>query len=90
MAVYISAICYVLKMVMDSYAILWYTNENSKKTKNLAKNRKIYHFRKNLGKTHTANQHKQGVSEAEGENGISPMKGIDTKLIFKVIFLKNK
>jgi len=50
----------------------------SKKTKNLTKTSQIFLFGKTLGKSHTASQHKQGVSEAEGENGISPLKGIDT------------
>ena len=32
-----------------------------------------------MGKSHTANQHKQGIPEAEGRNDTSPLKGIDTQ-----------
>ena len=50
----------------------------TKKTKNLAKTSQFFPFGKTLGKSHTANQHKQGVPEAQGRNDVSPIKGIDT------------
>ena len=50
----------------------------TKKTKNLAKTSQFFPFGKTLGKSHTANQHKQGVPEAQGRNDGSPFKGIDT------------
>ena len=74
---YATIYLYIRIVLCWKYSI-WYTNGNSKKTKNSAKNRQFYHFGKTLGKTHTANQHKQGVPEGKGENGTSPMKGIDT------------
>ena len=51
----------------------------TKKTKNLAKTSQFFPFGKTLGKSHTANQHKQGVPEAQGRNDVSPFKGIDTQ-----------
>ena len=52
----------------------------TKKTKNLAKTSQFFPFGKTLGKSYTANQHKQGVPEAQGRNDVSPIKGIDTFL----------
>ena len=55
----------------------------TKKTKNLAKTSQFFPFGKTLGKSHTANQHKQGVPEAQGRNDVSPFKGIDTCHVFR-------